>query len=304
MRFTMTFAVVALLALGAALGLAACGSDSEEEVLSSEFALVADDPDGYEDVAGEATLERTEDGTEASIELTGLEPDTEYVGHVHAAGCDQEDPGGPHYKFDPDGSDMPPNEIHFSFTTNAEGEGEAEVSNDQRIPDGDAGSIVVHATEEEDGDAMAADGDAMEHEGGKAMEHEGGGHSHSDKIACAELEGGTAPVEASSEGDAMKKGDGDAMKHEGGHSSVKTIVVRNGEPAGGVAELTYTAGDEVRFEVRSDVADEVHVHGYDLSKDVAAGGTVSFAFPADLEGIFEVELEERVEQIAELRVNP
>jgi len=86
--------------------------------------------------------------------------------------------------------------------------------------------------------------------------------------------------------------------------AVETIVVRNGEPVGGVAELTYSAGEEVRFEVRSDVADEVHIHGYDLTKDVPAGGTVSFSFPAELEGIFEVELEQRVEQIAELRVNP
>ena len=35
-----------------------------------------------------------------------------------------------------------------------------------------------------------------------------------------------------------------------------------------------------------------------------AGGTVSFDFPAEIEGIFEVELEGRGEQIAELRVNP
>lgn len=86
--------------------------------------------------------------------------------------------------------------------------------------------------------------------------------------------------------------------------AVETIAIRNGEPVGGVAELEYNAGDQVRFKVRSDVADEVHIHGYDLSEDVEAGGTVSFAFTADLEGIFEVELEERTEQIAELRVNP
>jgi hypothetical protein len=84
----------------------------------------------------------------------------------------------------------------------------------------------------------------------------------------------------------------------------RTIVVRNAEPVGGVAELEYSAGDEVAFRVRSDVADEVHVHGYDLSKRVPAEGTVAFSFTADLEGIFEIELEERAVQIAELRVNP
>jgi hypothetical protein len=90
----------------------------------------------------------------------------------------------------------------------------------------------------------------------------------------------------------------------GGGSSIPTIVVRNGEPLNGVQELEYSAGDQVRFRVRSDVADEIHVHGYDLMKDVPAGGTVSFSFPADIEGIFEVELEGLKEQIAELRVNP
>jgi hypothetical protein len=85
---------------------------------------------------------------------------------------------------------------------------------------------------------------------------------------------------------------------------VPTIVIRNGEPVGGIKQLEYDAGDEIRFEVKSDVADEVHVHGYDLMEDVAAGGTVSFDFPAQIEGIFEAELEGRKEQIAEIRVNP
>lgn len=97
--------------------------------------------------------------------------------------------------------------------------------------------------------------------------------------------------------------DGDRKQGQAAPSAL-TIVVRDGEPAGGVQELEYSAGEEIRFTVRSDVADEVHVHGYDLAKDVPAGGSVSFAFPADIEGIFEVELEERVTQIAELTVNP
>lgn len=87
-------------------------------------------------------------------------------------------------------------------------------------------------------------------------------------------------------------------------NAVPTIVVKNGEPLGGVQELEYSAGDQIRFKVRSDVADEIHVHGYDLMKDVPAGGSVFFSFPAEIEGIFEVELEGRKEQIAELRVNP
>lgn len=83
-----------------------------------------------------------------------------------------------------------------------------------------------------------------------------------------------------------------------------TIVVKNGEPVGGIQQLTYNEGERVRFKVDSDVSDEIHVHGYDIMKDVEAGGSVSFDFPATIEGVFEAELEDRKEQILELTVNP
>lgn len=86
--------------------------------------------------------------------------------------------------------------------------------------------------------------------------------------------------------------------------TVPTIVVRNGEPVGGVKELEFDAGDEIRFRVSSNQADEVHVHGYDVEEEIPAGGSATFAFPADIEGIFEVELHGGETQIAELRVNP
>jgi maltose-binding protein MalE len=83
-----------------------------------------------------------------------------------------------------------------------------------------------------------------------------------------------------------------------------TIIVKNGKPVGGIQQLTYNEGERVRFKVDSDVSDEIHVHGYDIMKDVEAGGSVSFDFPATIEGVFEAELEDRKEQILELTVNP
>jgi plastocyanin len=85
---------------------------------------------------------------------------------------------------------------------------------------------------------------------------------------------------------------------------VATIVVKDGQPVGGVQELTFTAGDDIRFTVESDTAAEVHFHGYDVMEDVEAGGEVSFDVPADIEGVFEVELEETATQIAEVTVEP
>jgi hypothetical protein len=86
--------------------------------------------------------------------------------------------------------------------------------------------------------------------------------------------------------------------------AAEQVLVRDGKPVGGVKRLEYGKGDQVRFVVRSDVADEIHVHGYDFKKDVPAGGSVRFSFPAKIDGVFEIELEGRKEQIAELRVNP
>ena len=82
------------------------------------------------------------------------------------------------------------------------------------------------------------------------------------------------------------------------------IVVEGGKPRGGVQKLDYKQGDRIQFVVASDLADEIHVHGYDIAKDVPAGGTVRFSFPARIEGVFEVELEGRKQQIAQLKVNP
>jgi hypothetical protein len=95
-----------------------------------------------------------------------------------------------------------------------------------------------------------------------------------------------------------------AAKPKPARPPIEQVVVVGGRARGGVKRLTFDSGERVRFAVKSDVSDEVHVHGYDVSKRVPAGGSVRFGFPARLEGVFEVELEERGEQIAELRVTP
>jgi hypothetical protein len=81
------------------------------------------------------------------------------------------------------------------------------------------------------------------------------------------------------------------------------VVVEGGVPKGGIVRETVKKGDTVVLVVTSDVADEVHLHGYDLSRDVAAGGTARIRFKATIPGRFEVELEERRVPIAELTVN-
>lgn len=93
-------------------------------------------------------------------------------------------------------------------------------------------------------------------------------------------------------------------EQEPAEPQITTIVVKGGQPVGGVEELSYEKGDQIQFTVESDVDEEVHVHGYDVAEAVSAGGKVEFDFPASLEGLFEVELEHSVVPIAEITVNP
>lgn len=87
---------------------------------------------------------------------------------------------------------------------------------------------------------------------------------------------------------------------------VPTVVVdKEGHPVGGVAELVYRKGDQMHFKVKVPFAEEVHLHGYDVAKEVPkGGGTVTYELPASIEGVFEAELEDRREQIVELKVEP
>jgi len=95
----------------------------------------------------------------------------------------------------------------------------------------------------------------------------------------------------------------------GGGSDVKsagptTIEVKDAKPVGGVKTITYNKGDTIDLTVKSDTADEVHFHGYDVHKDVAKGGSVHFVFPASIEGKFIVELEEHKQTLANVTVAP
>jgi hypothetical protein len=87
---------------------------------------------------------------------------------------------------------------------------------------------------------------------------------------------------------------------------VPTIVVdKQGKPVGGIAELIYKKGDRIHFKVKVPFEEEIHLHGYDVAKEVPkGGGTVTYDLPADIEGEFEAELEDRKEQIIDLKVEP
>lgn len=125
------------------------------DVATGSFTVLDTAPPGSEGVAGEAWLAQNDEGTTVTIRLSGLAPETEYVSHLHAQTC-EEDNGGPHFKFDLEGSDVPPNEIHLGFTSGADGSGEATITSDEQVGDG-APAVVVHPADAMDNRLACAD---------------------------------------------------------------------------------------------------------------------------------------------------
>jgi hypothetical protein len=74
--------------------------------------------------------------------------------------------------------------------------------------------------------------------------------------------------------------------------------------AGEERELAFTKGETVRFRVRHSGPEEVHVHGYDITRELEPGKTEIVSFKADLEGIFEVELEQSGTELGTIKVEP
>lgn len=83
---------------------------------------------------------------------------------------------------------------------------------------------------------------------------------------------------------------------------VVAVSFAGGQVSGDTARVKVKVGESVTIRVASDVADEVHLHGYDLTAPVAAGGTTTLSFEATIPGVFELELEERGKELLSLQV--
>jgi hypothetical protein len=83
-----------------------------------------------------------------------------------------------------------------------------------------------------------------------------------------------------------------------------TIVVRDGRVVGGIARPVVDKGDRVVIVVRTDAGEYVHLHGYDVEKQVVPGRAVRIPFTADVAGRFELELHNPSVVLAEIEVRP
>lgn len=70
------------------------------------------------------------------------------------------------------------------------------------------------------------------------------------------------------------------------------IELRDHEPSGGVRRIETRKGELVRLVVESDAPDEIHLHGYGLTRTARPSEPARFSFRADVEGVFEVESHE------------
>ena len=72
-------------------------------------------------------------------------------------------------------------------------------------------------------------------------------------------------------------------------AAAQRITIKAGKPVGGVHKITVAKGDTLRLIVSSpDTSQEIHVHGYDLKRDMAPGRPASFKFKTSIEGVFEI----------------
>jgi hypothetical protein len=85
-------------------------------------------------------------------------------------------------------------------------------------------------------------------------------------------------------------------------AQVVSITVAGGQVTGVEPRTQVAVGTTVRLTVTSDVADEIHVHGYDLTLPLTAGSPAQLEFVADTPGLFEVELHDAEQVLTRLQV--
>jgi heme/copper-type cytochrome/quinol oxidase subunit 2 len=84
-------------------------------------------------------------------------------------------------------------------------------------------------------------------------------------------------------------GTGTEQRHETLPAQAFRLEIKGGTPAGGVQDFKVKKGDKVTIVVSADAHDVIHLHGYDIEKDIEPGKPATFRFTANIEGIFEIE---------------
>ena len=81
------------------------------------------------------------------------------------------------------------------------------------------------------------------------------------------------------------------------------VEVAGGQVSGDTGRVPVAVGTQLTLVITSDATDEVHVHGYDLTADLAPGTPAEISFAATIPGVFEVELHEAGTALLALQVS-
>ena len=86
--------------------------------------------------------------------------------------------------------------------------------------------------------------------------------------------------------------------------NIYDIVVQRGRRISDSAVFKVHQGEDVKFRITSDVADEFHLHGYNLAVQVSPERTATLEFSARLTGRFTYELHKSELELGALEVYP
>ncbi len=120
----------------------------------------------------------------------------------------------------------------------------------------------------------------------------------------AEADGSTAATSSApaSSGSAVPE---DAGAGTAAPEAVTRIDVRvtGGQVSGDTGRVPIALGEQVTLAITSDVADEAHLHGYDLTANLVPGTPAEITFDATIPGVFEVELHDSGTALLALQVS-
>jgi FtsP/CotA-like multicopper oxidase with cupredoxin domain len=81
------------------------------------------------------------------------------------------------------------------------------------------------------------------------------------------------------------------------------VVVKDGKVTPNGDNIRLKSGQRLQITLASDIAESIHVHGYEKILEVKPGGIGEVTFAADQKGVFEVETHETGLLVAKLVVS-
>jgi outer membrane receptor protein involved in Fe transport len=117
--------------------------------------------------------------------------------------------------------------------------------------------------------------------------------------SAASADGGSSPTASSTASTSAAPTSGAPTTRAGQRIEV---TVAGGDVGGDTGRVPVAVGEQVTLVITSDAADEVHVHGYDLTADLTPGTPAELTFAATIPGVFEVELHEAGTVLLSLQV--